>query len=68
MRSSGGQRGFTSIKMSENYYRRESVPFLDQREPRWRNCEQIVMNYEEHRELAGSNADLRYGTARTYWC
>ena len=41
---------------------------LDQKEPRWRNCEEIAMNYEEHRELASFNADLRYGTARTYWC
>ena len=51
-----------------NYYRRESVPFLDQKEPRWRNCEEIATNYEEHRELMSPNADLRYGTARTYWC
>ena len=30
-----------------NYYRRESIPFLDQREPRWRNCEELEMNNEE---------------------
>ena len=30
-----------------NYYRRESIPFLDQREPRWRNCEELEMNSEE---------------------
>ena len=28
-------------------YRRESIPFLDQREPRWRNCEELEMNSEE---------------------
>ena len=51
-----------------NYYRRNFEPFSDQKEPGWWNYEEIAMNYEEHRELASPNADVRYGMAKTYWC
>ena len=68
MRSFCGQEGSASIKMGEKLLPQGVCTVLDQKEPRWRNCEEIAMNYEEHTELASPNADLRYGTAKTYWC